>query len=191
MSTLLAFHPLVAHTSSPWHYRETLSIMDTVLRMSMLVLPRLPCRKGRGWAPAWGGRSLRGGHERHGRKKAWAFKHFGWERETSFTIDGFNPPACPFTLMLCMSEPYMLSLSLAFSGVSQLRPGEEGGYRVTYNPDGTGCGAAMRSMCIGLRYDSSHSYVGFDKHTASQPDHKVLSAEFVSFVKTSAQVISF
>ncbi|XP_061562682.1 ADP-ribosylarginine hydrolase isoform X2 [Phycodurus eques] len=37
-------------------------------------------------------------------------------------------------------------------GVSQLRPGEEGGYRVPYNPEGTGCGAAMRSMCIGLRY---------------------------------------
>ncbi|XP_037546950.1 protein ADP-ribosylarginine hydrolase [Nematolebias whitei] len=37
-------------------------------------------------------------------------------------------------------------------GVSQLRPGEEGGFRVPYNPEGTGCGAAMRSMCIGLRY---------------------------------------
>jgi len=37
-------------------------------------------------------------------------------------------------------------------GVSQLRPGEEGGFRVTYSPEGTGCGAAMRSMCIGLRY---------------------------------------
>ncbi|KAI3365297.1 hypothetical protein L3Q82_010386, partial [Scortum barcoo] len=37
-------------------------------------------------------------------------------------------------------------------GVSQLKPGEEGGYRVAYNPEGTGCGAAMRSMCIGLRY---------------------------------------
>ncbi|XP_024140239.1 ADP-ribosylarginine hydrolase isoform X1 [Oryzias melastigma] len=37
-------------------------------------------------------------------------------------------------------------------GVSQLKPGEEGGYRVPYNPEGTGCGAAMRSMCIGLKY---------------------------------------
>ncbi|TNN03896.1 hypothetical protein fugu_000925 [Takifugu bimaculatus] len=37
-------------------------------------------------------------------------------------------------------------------GVSQLKPGEEGGYRVPYNVRGGGCGAAMRSMCIGLRY---------------------------------------
>ncbi|KAM8876327.1 ADP-ribosylhydrolase ARH1-like isoform 1-T1 [Synchiropus picturatus] len=37
-------------------------------------------------------------------------------------------------------------------GISQLRPGEKGGFRVPYNPRGTGCGAAMRSMCIGLRY---------------------------------------
>ncbi|XP_051795439.1 ADP-ribosylhydrolase ARH1 isoform X1 [Acanthochromis polyacanthus] len=37
-------------------------------------------------------------------------------------------------------------------GVSQLKPGQEGGYRVKYNPHGAGCGAAMRSMCIGLRY---------------------------------------
>uniref|UniRef100_A0A3Q1FAH9 ADP-ribosylarginine hydrolase n=1 Tax=Acanthochromis polyacanthus TaxID=80966 RepID=A0A3Q1FAH9_9TELE len=38
------------------------------------------------------------------------------------------------------------------NGVSQLKPGQEGGYRVKYNPHGAGCGAAMRSMCIGLRY---------------------------------------
>ncbi|XP_066484326.1 ADP-ribosylhydrolase ARH1-like [Tiliqua scincoides] len=37
-------------------------------------------------------------------------------------------------------------------GTSQLRPGELGGYRIPFNPTATGCGAAMRSMCIGLRY---------------------------------------
>ncbi|KAG8543993.1 hypothetical protein GDO81_023287 [Engystomops pustulosus] len=37
-------------------------------------------------------------------------------------------------------------------GTSQLRPGEPGGYRIPFNPSATGCGAAMRSMCIGLRY---------------------------------------
>ncbi|GAB0201683.1 ADP-ribosylhydrolase ARH1-like [Grus japonensis] len=37
-------------------------------------------------------------------------------------------------------------------GTSQLRPGEPGGYRIPFNPTGTGCGAAMRSLAIGLRY---------------------------------------
>ncbi|XP_045214636.2 ADP-ribosylhydrolase ARH1-like [Mercenaria mercenaria] len=36
--------------------------------------------------------------------------------------------------------------------VEKLRPLEEGGYRIPFNPKGGGCGAAMRSMCIGLRY---------------------------------------
>lgn len=43
------------------------------------------------------------------------------------------------------------AFSFTLLGVSQLKPGQEGGYRVSYNPEGTGCGAAMRSMCIGLR----------------------------------------
>ncbi|KAM6107062.1 ADP-ribosylhydrolase ARH1-like [Phoenicopterus ruber ruber] len=33
---------------------------------------------------------------------------------------------------------------------SQLRPGEPEGYRIPFNPTGTGCGAAMRSLAIGL-----------------------------------------
>ncbi|KAM6106794.1 LOW QUALITY PROTEIN: ADP-ribosylhydrolase ARH1-like [Pterocles gutturalis] len=37
-------------------------------------------------------------------------------------------------------------------GTSQLRPGEPEGYRIPFNPSGTGCGAAMRSLAIGLRY---------------------------------------
>ncbi|XP_075687590.1 ADP-ribosylhydrolase ARH1-like [Rhinoderma darwinii] len=37
-------------------------------------------------------------------------------------------------------------------GTSQLRPGEPGGYKIPFNPSATGCGAAMRSMCIGLRF---------------------------------------
>ncbi|KAG8430532.1 hypothetical protein GDO86_020439 [Hymenochirus boettgeri] len=37
-------------------------------------------------------------------------------------------------------------------GTSQLRPGEPGGYRIPFNPTATGCGAAMRAMCIGLRF---------------------------------------
>ncbi|NWQ98873.1 ADPRH hydrolase, partial [Burhinus bistriatus] len=37
-------------------------------------------------------------------------------------------------------------------GTSQLRPGEPEGYRIPFNPTGTGCGAAMRSLAIGLRY---------------------------------------
>ncbi|XP_020792326.1 ADP-ribosylhydrolase ARH1-like [Boleophthalmus pectinirostris] len=38
------------------------------------------------------------------------------------------------------------------NSVSKLRPGKKGGYRVPYCPRSGGCGAAMRAMCIGLRY---------------------------------------
>ncbi|XP_075346062.1 ADP-ribosylhydrolase ARH1-like [Mycteria americana] len=37
-------------------------------------------------------------------------------------------------------------------GISQLRPREPEGYRIPFKPTGTGCGAAMRSLAIGLRY---------------------------------------
>ncbi|KFP61935.1 [Protein ADP-ribosylarginine] hydrolase, partial [Cariama cristata] len=36
-------------------------------------------------------------------------------------------------------------------GTSQLRPGEPEGYRIPFNPTGTGWGAAMRSLATGPR----------------------------------------
>ena len=38
------------------------------------------------------------------------------------------------------------------NGISKLRPTERGGYRIPYDPRGGGCGAAMRSAPIGLRF---------------------------------------
>lgn len=37
-------------------------------------------------------------------------------------------------------------------GTHQLRPLVPHGYQIPFNPKGGGCGAAMRAMCIGLRY---------------------------------------
>ncbi|XP_067420014.1 ADP-ribosylhydrolase ARH1-like isoform X3 [Emydura macquarii macquarii] len=54
-----------------------------------------------------------------------------------------------------VSDDTVLHLATAealATGTSQLQPGEPGGYRIPFNPSATGCGAAMRSMAIGLRY---------------------------------------
>lgn len=42
--------------------------------------------------------------------------------------------------------------STTMGGCSRLKPDEEKGYCIPFNPRGLGCGAAMRAMCIGLRY---------------------------------------
>jgi len=40
------------------------------------------------------------------------------------------------------------------SSCAHLRPERPQGFVVPFNPGGVGCGAAMRSMCIGLLYHS-------------------------------------
>ncbi|CAM2114855.1 unnamed protein product [Caretta caretta] len=52
-----------------------------------------------------------------------------------------------------VSDDTILHLATAealATGTSQLRPGERAGYRIPFNPNATGCGAAMRSMATGL-----------------------------------------
>jgi len=40
----------------------------------------------------------------------------------------------------------------SIQGCKDLRPGERDGFRIPFNPNASGCGAAMRSMCVGLRF---------------------------------------
>ncbi|XP_076857087.1 ADP-ribosylhydrolase ARH1-like isoform X2 [Brachyhypopomus gauderio] len=54
-----------------------------------------------------------------------------------------------------VSDDTVLHLATAealATAVARLRPSRIGGYRIPYNERSGGCGAAMRAMCIGLRY---------------------------------------
>ncbi|CAC5414402.1 ADPRH [Mytilus coruscus] len=42
--------------------------------------------------------------------------------------------------------------STTLGRVRKLKPDEKKGYQTPFNPHGASCGAAMRAMCIGLRY---------------------------------------
>uniref|UniRef100_A0A8C3TFQ4 ADP-ribosylhydrolase ARH1 n=1 Tax=Catharus ustulatus TaxID=91951 RepID=A0A8C3TFQ4_CATUS len=42
--------------------------------------------------------------------------------------------------------------STSLEGTSKLEPGRRNGWRIPFNPRAGGCGAAMRSMCIGMRF---------------------------------------
>ncbi|XP_059157146.1 ADP-ribosylhydrolase ARH1-like [Physella acuta] len=54
---------------------------------------------------------------------------------------------------LCMREMAGRAPGITcINGAHQLKPLRKDGYRIPFNPRGGGCGGAMRSMCIGLRY---------------------------------------
>jgi len=65
------------------------------------------------------------------------------------------------TLFRRLAEKYVESMDdmegrkpgpTSIQGCKDLKPSEEGGFRVPFNPNASGCGAAMRSMCVGLRF---------------------------------------
>lgn len=55
--------------------------------------------------------------------------------------------------MLKTNQCFALYFWCSIIGVHELKPRTEGGYRIAYNKTTGGCGAAMRAMCIGLRFD--------------------------------------
>ncbi|XP_069783648.1 ADP-ribosylhydrolase ARH1-like [Narcine bancroftii] len=76
-----------------------------------------------------------------------------------------GPQDAPDGLMRRLAEAYRASAddmegrapgNTCLVGISLLRPAEPGGWKIPFNPKGGGCGAAMRAMCIGLRYPHLH-----------------------------------